>query len=60
MKASESRGDKVFVNYLENTVEGKISSVDVQQSKIYLKASNYKGLQPFEPHALLKRCLCCS
>lgn len=23
MKASESRGDKVFVNYLENTVEGR-------------------------------------
>lgn len=50
----------VFGNHFENTVEAilVLSMFEAEQNLIYLKAP--KGQQPFESHALLNRCPCCS
>lgn len=50
----------VFGNHFENTIEAilVLLMLKVEQNLIYLKAP--KGQQPFESHALLNRCPCCS
>lgn len=50
----------VFGNHFENTIEAILVLLmfKAEQNLIYLKAP--KGQQPFESHALLNRCPCCS